>query len=178
MSESAFATGPIPGMSLTGAKRNVPWENPPMLASVEDAIAYYTDKLLDPETEDKILATLEAKVSIENVAETIITSSAMNGIHSLDVGVLINPVVRELLMLVADSADTPYVESYKKLQKEKMIPRSVAREIAKRAMTEPTEPMTQGAAPVGEAEIPVEYRGLMAPVNAPSPMAPATNTNI
>ena len=171
MSENAFADGPIPGMSLTGAKRNVPWENPPMLASVEDAIAYYTDKLLDPETEDKILAAMEAKVSIENIAETIITSSAMNGIHSLDVGVLINPVVRELLMLVADSTNTPYVESYKKLQKEQMIPRSVAREVVQRVSMAPEMPPEQLSQ---EASMPAEYRGLMAPTTN-SLMAPTPN---
>lgn len=170
MSENAFATGPIPGMSLTGAPRNVPWENPPMLASVEDAIAYYTDKLLDPEAEDKILSVLDNKISIENIAETIITSSTMNGIHSLDVGVLINPVVRELLMLVADSTNTPYVESYKKLQKEQMIPRSVAREVVQRVSMAPEMPSEQLSQ---EASMPAEYRGLMAPV---SPMAPTPNT--
>lgn len=166
--EELFMTGPIPGMSLTGAPRNVPWENPPMLATVEDSIAYYTDKLLDPETEDAILDVLENKVDIETIADHIITSSVMNGIHSLDVGVLINPVVRELIMLVADSTDTPYVESYKQQEKGNRVPRSVARQIVRQAMQEQQTLMPESPTNMTtdmKANMPQEYRGLMAPVN-------------
>ncbi len=175
--EELFMSGPIPGMSLTGAPRNVPWENPPMLATVEDTIAYYTDKLLDPETEDNILDVLDNKIDIETIADHLITSSVMNGIHSLDVGVLVNPVVRELIMLVADSTDTEYVESYKQQEKSKRIPRSMARQIVKQAMegqqasmSTPPMPTDMGTpsmpTDMGQ-DIPPEYRGLMAPVNVP-----------
>lgn len=164
-------SGPIPGMSLTGAPRNVPWENPPMLASVEDSIAYYVDKLLDPETEDNILDVLENKIDIETIADHLITSSVMNGIHSLDVGILVNPVVRELIMLVADSTDTEYVESYKQQEKSKRIPRSVARQIVKQVMQEEAktsamgglEEQAQATNVPSEQSMPPEYRGLMAP---------------
>jgi len=177
--DQMFMSGPIPGMSLTGAPRNVPWENPPMLATVEDSIGYYVDKLLDPEIEDNILDVLDNKVDIETIADSIITSSVMNGIHSLDVGFLINPVVRELIMLVADSTDTEYVESYKQQEKSMRIPRSMARQIVRQAMQEQQAPMpepatampagmgTQPTPPNMGQEMPPEYRGLMAPVNAP-----------
>ena len=175
--DQLFMSGPIPGMSLTGAPRNVPWENPPMLATVEDTIAYYTDKLLDPETEDNILDVLDNQIDIETIADHLITSSVMNGIHSLDVGILINPVVRELIMLVADSTNTEYVESYKQQEKSKRIPRSIARQIVRQAMEEqqasmstPPMPTSMGTPPMPTSmgqEMPPEYRGLMAPVNAP-----------
>ena len=165
MDDNLFTTGPIPGMSLTGEPRNVPWENPPMLATVEDAISYYSEKLLDPDTEDAILSVLENKVDIETAADHLITSSVMNGIHSLDVGFLINPVVRELLMLVADTTDTEYVESYKQQEKEKRIPRSIARQMVRSmAPEEPITPMpTEPAMPTETPAMPPEYRGLMAP---------------
>ena len=177
--DQMFMSGPIPGMSLTGEPRSVPWENPPMLATVEDTIAYYTDKLLDPEMEDNILDVLDNKLDIETIADHLITSSMMNGIHSYDVGVLVNPVVRELIMLVADSTDTEYVESYKQQEKSKRIPRSMARQIVRQAMEEQQASMPKPATPMPTSmgtppmptdmgqEIPPEYRGLMAPVNAP-----------
>lgn len=164
MNDNLFTTGPIPGMSLTGAPRNVPWENPPMLATVEDAISYYSEKLLDPDTEDAILDVLENKIDIETAADHLITSSVMNGIHSLDVGFLVNPVVRELLMLVADTTDTEYVESYRQQEKEKRIPRSIARQmIRSMAPAEPVTPMPTEPAMPAEETMPPEYRGLMAP---------------
>lgn len=167
--EELFMSGPIPGMSLTGTPRNVPWENPPMLATVEDAINYYSEKLLDPETEDSIIDVLDNKLDIETIADHLITSSVMNGIHSLDVGVLINPVVRELVMLVADSTDTPYVESYKQQEKGNRVPRSMARQIVRQAMQEQQQQqqtlMPEPTQPMQPTDMPQEYRGLMAPVN-------------
>jgi len=160
MDENLFAGGPIPGMSLTGKPRNVPWENPPMLVSVEDAIQYYVEKLLDPETEDAILSVFDNKVDVVTVADHLITSSTMNGIHSLDVGFLVNPVVRELLMLVADSADIEYVESYKKQEMDKRLPRHIVRQMVKATMEE--QPMEAEPQPAEET-MPPEYRGLMAP---------------
>jgi hypothetical protein len=163
--DSMFMQGPIPGMSLTGQPRAVPWENPPMMSTVEDTIAYYVDKLLDPETEDNILEVLENKLDIETIADHLITSSVMNGMHSLDVGFLVNPIVRELIMLVADSADTEYIVSYKQQEKDKRVPRRVAREIVNRIMEEqqPTEAAPQAAMEEPQ-NIPAEYRGLMAPL--------------
>lgn len=162
--EDLFTSAPIPGMSLTGAPRNVPWENPPMLATVEDAISYYSDKLLDPETEDSLLDAIDNGVDIETIADYIITSSTMNGIHSLDVGFLINPVVRELVMLVADSTDTEYIESYKEQDKSNRVPRSMAKQIV-RSLTPMPEQMPEMPE---EQSMPSQYRGLMAP--APNSM--------
>lgn len=162
--EDLFTSAPIPGMSLTGAPRNVPWENPPMLATVEDAISYYSDKLLDPETEDSLLDAIDNGIDIETIADYIITSSTMNGIHSLDVGFLINPVVRELVMLVADSTDTEYIESYKEQDKSNRVPRSMAKQIV-RSLTPMPEQMPEMPE---EQSMPSHYRGLMAP--APNSM--------
>jgi hypothetical protein len=165
--EELFMTGPIPGMSLTSEPRNVPWENPPMHTTVEEAISYYTEKLLDPEMEDSIIDVLDNKVDIETIADHLITSSVMNGMHSLDVGILVNPVVRELVMLVADSTDTPYVESYKQQEKGNRVPRSMARQIVRQAMQEQQQQtlMPEPTQPMQPTDMPQEYRGLMAPVN-------------
>ena len=165
--EELFMTGPIPGMSLTSEPRNVPWENPPMHTTVEEAISYYTEKLLDPEMEDSIIDVLDNKVDIETIADHLITSSVMNGMHSLDVGILVNPVVRELVMLVADSTDTPYVESYKQQEKGNRVPRSMARQIVRQAMQEQQQQtlMPEPTQPMQPTNMPQEYRGLMAPVN-------------
>lgn len=138
-----------------------------MHTTVEEAISYYTEKLLDPEMEDSIIDVLDNKVDIETIADHLITSSVMNGMHSLDVGILVNPVVRELVMLVADSTDTPYVESYKQQEKGNRVPRSMARQIVRQAMQEQQQQtlMPEPTQPMQPTDMPQEYRGLMAPVN-------------
>jgi hypothetical protein len=72
----------------------------------------------------------------------------------------VNPVVRELLMLVADSADIEYVESYKKQEMDKRLPRHIVRQMVKATMEE--QPMEAEPQPAEET-MPPEYRGLMAP---------------
>ena len=40
---------PIPGMSLTAPLGGRPWQQPPQMATVEEAIDYYLPKLMDRE---------------------------------------------------------------------------------------------------------------------------------
>ena len=114
--------GPIPGMSLVTEPGNRPWENPAMLTTVGETIDFYTEKLLDPDIEDMVLVSLDSMLSVEVIADFITTSGTMNGIHSLDVAFLVNPVVRELIMYVADSANFEYVTSYSEREKKKKLP--------------------------------------------------------
>jgi hypothetical protein len=131
-----YLQGPIPGMSLTSEPGNRPWENPPVYVNVEDVVAFYTEQILDPETEDFVVLTLEKGISVEAAADHLVTSGVMNGMHTADVAFLVTPVVRELLMYVGDSAGVEYVESYDKAEQEKRIPRKLAKQIAEEVFAE------------------------------------------
>ena len=48
------------------------------------------------------------RVPITTLANTIQLSSVMQGLHSIDVGMLVLPVIMETIKLVADSADIEY----------------------------------------------------------------------
>lgn len=123
--------GPIPGMSLTQEPQAAPWENPPELSTIEEVIDYYTEKMLDLDTEDAILFALDEGISVEVMAEFVSTSGTMNGRHSLDLAFLINPFVRELIRYVADTANIKYVDSYADREKKKQVPYRQMREIVK-----------------------------------------------
>jgi hypothetical protein len=103
---------PIPGMSLTSELGSRPWESPPSMATVEEAIEYYTSKILkDEEKHDDVLDVLEQGIPVRNFANMLNTSSVMNGRHTLDVGVLVLPVIEELIMTVADMYEVKYITS-------------------------------------------------------------------
>ena len=54
--DAAFVNAPIPGMSLTSEPGNRPWENPSNLVSIEDAMEFYTKRILGtPENYDQVL---------------------------------------------------------------------------------------------------------------------------
>ncbi len=110
--EAGFINGPIPGMSLTTEPGNRPWENPPELVTVEDAIEYYTKRILaDTDSHEQVLEMLRTRLPVESAANILNKTSVMNGMHTLDVGILVLPVIEELIMTVADIYGERYITS-------------------------------------------------------------------
>jgi hypothetical protein len=111
---------PIPGASLTthkpGERR---WERPPEIASVEEALKYYMERLSDEDIIDDFMVAIESGIPIVPIVETLYLSNVMNGIHTLDVGLLIAPALTEYFAAVARSYDIDYKMSNKDYSKEK-----------------------------------------------------------
>jgi hypothetical protein len=168
--DSSYLEGPVPGMSLTSEPGARPWENPPVFVNVEDVVEFYTEQILEPDTEDFIVAVLDKGISIEAAASQVVSSGAMNGMHTMDVGFLVEPVVRELLMYVADSAGIEYVESYDKLEQAKRIPRSMARQIVQEIFSEEVAKKEEQKLPPQEPSQGLMARRPAAPMPAPAGM--------
>lgn len=128
---AANLRAPIPGMSLTTEPGNRPWENPPQIVNVEDAIEFYAQKLLDPEKADAILDAMSEEISIESMADMLTTSAVMDGIHTIDVSVLVTPVVQEMLRYVGDVNEMEYVESYEEKEKKNIMPLHLIKKVVK-----------------------------------------------
>jgi hypothetical protein len=99
---------PIAGQSLTAELGARPWQQAPMYSTVEEAFEYYATKLTDPAINDSLLDTLEMGTPVAPVAEILVQSGAMEGKHSIDVSILILPVIMELIAYVADEAGIEY----------------------------------------------------------------------
>ena len=139
--DPAMLQGPIPGMSLTKEPQEAPWENPPELSTIQDVIDFYTEKMLGDEIEDAILVALDEGLSVERMAEFISTSGTMNGRHSLDLAILVNPYVREIIRFMAESANIDYVDSYEDLEKKQRIPFRQVRNVVQEVFSLENEPM-------------------------------------
>ncbi len=109
---------PIPGHSLTKELGSRPWQQPAQYTTVEDALDYYIPRLESDEVSQQLLDVLEMGIPVTTVANTMQLGSVMEGKHSVDVGMLILPVLVELIMLVADSAGIKYTTG---LEKDKEI---------------------------------------------------------
>jgi hypothetical protein len=167
-------SGPIPGMSLTSEQGNRPWENPPQIVTVEDAIEFYSEKLLDPEKQDMVIETLELDISVESIADMLTTSAVMDGIHTIDISVLVTPVIQEMVRYVADTNGISYVDSHEAKEKEQRISKRELRNIVKEVaadMNKDNVPKLPGMGAIAEEE-PIQEapaaRGLMA--RKPKPM--------
>jgi len=101
-------SAPVPGQSLTAEPGSRPWENPPKYARVEDALEFYLDDLSQPEKLANALDKIEEGAPIGLLVNTLQTLGTSKGLHSLDVGVLISPVLIEFYKSAADQEGISY----------------------------------------------------------------------
>ena len=100
---------PIPGNSLlTHSPGERPWERPSELNTVEEATRFYITRLAKEEIIDDLMASLVSGIAINPIAEALTLSQVMRGRHSLDVALLVKPVIMEFLAAVADNNDIDY----------------------------------------------------------------------
>ena len=101
---------PIPGMSLTAELGNRPWQQPPQYSTVEEALQWYIPRLTNPELLDQLLDVMETGIPLTTIADAMQTGGVMEGKHSLDVGILIIPVLIETMAYLAEEAGIEYDE--------------------------------------------------------------------
>ena len=99
---------PIPGESLTAEPGNAPWENPPMYADPMDALDFYLERLGDPEAQEELLDMLDVGIPIDVVGGSLLSKGVMQGIHSVDVKLLLNPIISKNLKAIADVTGIKY----------------------------------------------------------------------
>jgi len=152
---------PIPGQSLTAELGSRPWQSKPQYTTVDEAIKYYMDRLTSDEFMDQVLDVLEMGVSVVDIADSIQTASVMEGLHTIDVGVLVSPVIAEMIMFIADSADIKYVTGLDNPEKDKVSPAKISK-IIKELREEMDEKETEVTDTEEEMSIQEEPKGLMA----------------
>ena len=162
--DPSMLQGPIPGMSLTQEPGNMPWENPPELSDIYEVMQFYLERILNVETEDMLLVSLDEGASIEAVAEAVTMSGTMNGRHSLDLAFLVNPYVRELMRYVAESANIEYIDSYVERERKQKLPFRQIKEIVQEVFNAENEPLKT----VEVVSMP--SKGLMARKNTEEPV--------
>jgi hypothetical protein len=100
---------PIPGMAMTHELGARPWQQPPKQTSVEEALQYYLPRMQDDAFTDGLLNVIEMGMPLTTLANTIQLAGVMEGRHSVDVGILIMPVLIEMMQLVAEAEGVEYV---------------------------------------------------------------------
>jgi len=99
---------PIAGQSLTAEINGRPWLNPPQYTTVDETIEYYLDRMSTEEFTDQLVDVLDMGVPVTTLANTIQLGSVMDGVHSVDVGMLVMPFIMEMIMLVGESSGVKY----------------------------------------------------------------------
>ena len=100
---------PVPGQSLTDTPGKWPWDNPPEITNVDDAL---TTVLLQLEQNPKVQKSYDQLITlgmpIESIVNTISFGGFVNGLWSVDIAELLKPPLQAALMLYADEKDLTY----------------------------------------------------------------------
>lgn len=102
-------SAPIPGQSLTDEPKNYPWERPAEITDPREAIKFHIDGINRPEALDNIIEMLQLGIPVNALSKTALTTAQMEGIHSVDVSLIIGDVIKEELISIAEEAGIDYV---------------------------------------------------------------------
>ena len=87
--------GPVPGQSLTSEPKGFAFERPADIVDPLEALDLHIDNMSKPESIEDALFFLETGLDLVTLVEGILRSAVMEGIHSLDISLIIAPVLHE-----------------------------------------------------------------------------------
>ena len=105
---------PIPGEGLTHDLGDRPWQKPAQLTNVDDVMPFYREKITDEEFIPQLMQVIELGIPLTTIANAMQSAAVMEGVHSIDVGVLMLPIIVELLKFVAEKNNVKYVTGMEK----------------------------------------------------------------
>lgn len=103
---------PIPGQSLTSEPRNAKWQRPPEMNDPEEALMMHIDRLNDPERITSLAQMIDMGFNVRSLTEGILRSAVAEGIHSIDVSLMIAPVVHEFIRSNLDILGIEYENGF------------------------------------------------------------------
>tara|TARA_Y100001980_G_C14555724_1_gene344972 strand:+ start:2191 stop:2682 length:492 start_codon:yes stop_codon:yes gene_type:complete len=153
---------PIPGMGMTFEVGSRPWQTPPELTTVEQATDYYVERMNTDAFKGQLIDVIEMGVPLATLANTIQLASVMEGVHSVDVGILMIPIIVELLITIADSQGAKYQTGMEGMENERATApnRIISDMMRERNMKEEEMPMEEPQEMAQEEQM--QPMGLMA----------------
>lgn len=151
---------PIPGQSMTAELGARPWQNTPEYSTVDEAISYYMKKMSTDEFSIQLIDVMEMGVPLTDIANIIQLGAVTEGAHTVDIGILVIPVLIEMMMLIGDSAGVKYTTGLGNSGTDK-IPPSLPMNIAKKLNAKTQEVVNKEPDSEPEEKVEKEIKGLM-----------------
>jgi hypothetical protein len=143
-----------PGISWTDEPRGTPWSTPPKIVNVSEIAQTYVDKLSSPDTINSTVELIESEVPLAALANALMLNGVSQGAHTIDAGILVTPVIIEMLVTLAEMHGVDYV-----IFPEDEDAGDVPARVIKNALKKIKEPMTVDEEPAAPA---IKLSGLMA----------------
>lgn len=144
-----------PGISWTAPEKSRPWQQPPQYTDIMDVANSYIIALSSEGAMDNVLDALETKVPISVIAQSVMLNGVSEGRHTMDAGLLVMPVIMEMMLSIAMLNDIKTVMYPDDYDKDSTVSNRTARLAVEKAMKK-----IEAAAEPAKEEKPVG--GLMA----------------
>ena len=87
---------------------NQPWKNPPQHTTLEEAVDFYVNKMSTDEFTNKLVTNLEMGIPVTSIANVIQMHGVMEGRHTLDISIMLIPILMEMIALIGDTMGIEY----------------------------------------------------------------------
>ncbi|MDB4006664.1 hypothetical protein N9465_00330 [Gammaproteobacteria bacterium] len=166
----ALFDAPIPGQSLTSEPRNAPFERPPEIVNPEEALMVHLERLNDVDKMEAVVFAVDLGIDVQTITKGILRSAVMEGIHSIDVSLIIAPAVHSFIASTLDAVGVDYDDGFEDKEEAKRTREASNKfRIKDMLMGKDTQEDMSEVKVVEEEEVPVEEeqsepKGLMARV--------------
>ena len=123
-----------PGVSWTAPEKSRPWQQPPQLTNISDVAQRYMDMFSSPDVMLNTLDVLESKVPLSAIAESLMLNNVSEGLHTLDAGILVMPVIIELFVSICTLHKIEYIIYADDVERNTTVPTRIAKLAVKKAM--------------------------------------------
>jgi hypothetical protein len=165
----------IPGQSLTAEPKNAPYENAPSMSKPEDAVLWHLDRLMEPDRTEAVLDALELGMDVVSLTEGILRGAVLDGRHSVDVSLIIGPVIHEFIKTSAERVGIDFDEGFPDNSKEKAKVKYSINSKKAADMIDKLEksgkldkPVLEPMDDMDQAELPMDMPEMEAPMEAPA----------
>jgi hypothetical protein len=141
-----------PGISWTAEPKSRPWSTPPKFVTVNDVAQGYVTNLSSASMINSTLDAIETGVPLAALANGMMLSGVASGIHTIDTGILVVPVIIEMLKTTAELHGVKY-QVFEEDEDAGTIPDRVVKQAMKKASSVSVEEVVEPQ---------VELSGLMA----------------
>ncbi len=165
----ALFDAPIPGQSLTTEPKNAPFERPPEIVNPEEALMVHLERLNDVDKMEAIVFAVDLGIDVQTITKGILRSAVMEGIHSIDVSLIIAPAVHSFIASTLDAVGVEYDDGFEDKEEAKRVRDASNKSRLKNMLMDKDTQEDMSEVKVVEEEVPVEEeqsepKGLMARV--------------
>lgn len=101
-----------PLYSLTQDQKKYKFRQPPAITDFDELVEFYIERVSRPKVLDDVLYLLEFGLPLENLTRFIIRANVVEGVHTIEQGFLMRPILFEYLKGLATDAKIEFKERF------------------------------------------------------------------